>query len=198
MGSVYKHIQSKEDVLVALAVQMTHQTLTVISDILKLPYSLSSKIVALNLASEESMYIYPFGYRLFTMLNSLNLLNKASQGWVDKLATVSLQIHDCFENELSNAIEQGELILGSDNKDSLIEEFMLTHWTLSVGFPLVVSHSCNPNLAKETCNLSKPISLDHPLLKGTMRITNSYPWKNPASINELIEIEKNLISLGYR
>ncbi|MGF1909965.1 TetR/AcrR family transcriptional regulator [Vibrio kasasachensis] len=198
MGSVYKHIQSKEDVLVALAVQITQQSLNVITDVLKLPYPLSSKIVALNLVSHESMYIYPFGYQLFTMLNSLNLLNKASQTWIDKLAKVSAQIHDCFEQVLSHAIEQGELNCDEGERDSLIEEFMLTHWILNVGFPLVARHSCNPNMLKATCNLDHQISLEHPFIKATLRVTNSYPWSNPASRQDLNEIEKILISRGIR
>ena len=198
MGSVYKHIQSKEDVLVALAVQITQQSFDVITDVLALPYPLSSKIVALNLVSHESMYIYPFGYQLFTMLNSLNLLNKASQAWIDKLAKVSTQIHDGFEQGLLHAIEQGELACEEGYRDALIEEFMLTHWTLNVGFPLIAGHSCNPNMEKEACNWGQSISLEHPFIRATLRVTNSYPWSNPASLHDLNEIEKILLSRGLR
>lgn len=198
MGSVYKHIQSKEDVLVALAVQITQRSLDVIIDVLQLPYPLSSKVVALNLVSQESMYIYPFGYQLFTMLNSLNLLNKASQSWIDKLAKVSKQTHDHFEQVLLYAIEKGELICDEKDKDSLIEEFMLTHWTLHVGFPLIVSHVCNPNMARELYNLAKPVSLEHPFIRATLRVTKCYPWSQPASQQDLNEIEQILIARGLR
>ncbi len=49
MGSVYKHIQSKEDLLVALAAQMSSQIHHVFKTILELPYSAGAKLVSLQM-----------------------------------------------------------------------------------------------------------------------------------------------------
>lgn len=198
MGSVYKHIQSKEDVLVALSVRLDKQATVAVREVLALPYPLPVKIVAINLLSQEAMYLYPFGYQLMTMLSSQDLLAKASEKWLNKLTVASEEIKLCFEQALRQAVQSKELLCDEDEQESLIEEFILLNWAVSIGFPQIVNHPHDVYLTAEKRNVNVPLSIDHPLIRATIRMTNSYPWKNPISIETLKEVEQILKSRGMR
>ncbi|WP_333004451.1 TetR/AcrR family transcriptional regulator [Vibrio coralliilyticus] len=198
MGSVYKHIQSKEDVLVALSVRLDKQATAAVKEVLSLPYSLPTKIVAINLLSEKAMYLYPFGYQLMTMLSSQDLLAKASEKWLNKLSIAAEEIRLCFEQALRQAIQSQELLCNEDEQESLIEEFLLLNWAISIGFPQIVNHPHDVSITESKRNVNIPLSLEHPLIRATIRMTNSYPWKHPVSIEELSEIEQILQSRGMR
>ncbi|PSW16872.1 TetR/AcrR family transcriptional regulator [Photobacterium sanctipauli] len=198
MGSVYKHIQSKEDVLVALSVRLEQRAANVIEEVLALPFSLPTKIVAINLVSQEAMYLYPFGYQLMTLLNSKDLLAKASEKWLSKLNGVSNDIHHCFEGALKQAVIDNELLCAADEEEALIREFMLLQWAINVGFPQITNHHHDSYQIEEGTDASPALPLDHPLIKATVRMTNGYPWKAPVSSAELTEIEKILQQRGMR
>ncbi len=198
MGSVYKHIQSKEDVLVALSVRLDSQASNVIRLILALPYSLPAKIVAINLVSQEAMYSYSFSYQLLTMINSRDLLAKASDKWLTKLSLVSTEIRLQFQGALREAVGSEELLCEEEEKEALIEEFMLLHWAVNIGSPQILNHPHETHINEAKVNVNVPLTLDHPLLRATIRMTNSYPWKDPVTREELSDIEQVLIENDLR
>ncbi|AQS37078.1 transcriptional regulator, TetR family [Shewanella psychrophila] len=198
MGSVYKHIQSKEDVLVALSVRLDSQASNVIRFILALPYSLPAKIVAINLVSQESMYIYSFSYQLLTMISSRDLLAKASDKWLAKLSLVSTEIRFQFQDALREAVGSEELLCEEEEKEALIEEFMLLHWAVNIGSPQILNHPHETHINEAKVNVNVPLTLGHPLMRATIRMTNCYPWKYPVTRKELSEIEQVLIKNDLR
>ncbi|KPZ56801.1 MULTISPECIES: TetR/AcrR family transcriptional regulator [Pseudoalteromonas] len=198
MGSVYKHVQSKEDVLVALSVRIDSQALKVIQEVLALPYTLPVKIIAIHLLSQEAMYRYPFGYQLINMMSAEDLLAKASVNWVTKLAHKAQEIRGLFQNSLNEAVQKEELLCSAEEKDELIEEIMFLHWALNIAFPQILSQPYDTNKSSNRSVRSEPIALNHPIIRTAIRTTNSYPWKNPVSIKDLIAIEKLLIERGLR
>ncbi|MGF1789969.1 TetR/AcrR family transcriptional regulator [Photobacterium profundum] len=198
MGSVYKHIQSKEDVLVALSVRLDSQASNVIREILALPYSLPAKIVAINLVSQEAMYTYSFSYQLLTLLSSRDLLAKASDKWLTKLSLVSTEIRLQFQGALREAVRSEELLCEEEEKEALIEEFMLLHWAVNIGYTQILNHPHETHINEAKTNVNVPLTLDHPLLRATIRMTNSYPWKEPVTREELSEIELVLIENDLR
>ncbi len=197
MGSVYKHIQSKEDVLVALSVRMDTNAVKVMEQVLALPFSLPVKIVSLNLVSQQAMYQYPFAYQLLGMTNNRALLEKCSENWRLKLRQVSEKIRSCFEQALIESVNTAELICDEDS-EALIEEFMLMQWATSIGFPQIVNHPYDTYMTTEKKNANVSLSLDHPLIRASIRLTNSYPWKQPVTRGDLSKIEKVLIELSLR
>ncbi|MCG7584340.1 TetR/AcrR family transcriptional regulator [Photobacterium sp. OFAV2-7] len=196
MGSVYKHIQSKEDVLVALSVRLDNQASSVIRKILALPYSLPAKIVAINLVSQEAMYSYPFGYQLLAMLNSKDLLAKASDKWLTKLSLISMEIRSQFQDALRESVRTEELLCAEDEKEALIEEFMMLHWAVNIGYPQILNQPHDTYINEAKTNVNVPLTLDHPLVRATIRMTNSYPWKEPITRKVMSEIQQELITLG--
>lgn len=195
MGSVYKHIQSKEDVLVALSVQLNKRASKVIKKILSLPHPLPTKIVAINLVSEEAMYKYPFGYQLMTMINSEDLRAKASEKWLLRDAQISEEIRTYFKLALIEAVANQELLCNADEQEDLIEEFILMHWAVSVGIPQIVNYPYSASITENTKKHETHLSLDHPILKAAIRMTNSYPWKTPTSRADLEAVGKIIESI---
>lgn len=198
MGSVYKHIQSKEDVLVALSVRVDRQAYAIIREILQLPYSLPSKIVAINLVSQEAMYTYDFSYQMLSMLNSKDLLAKASQNWLSKFHQVSADIRGLFQEALLDAMHSDELLCEDNEKETLIEEFLLLHWAINLGYPQILNHPHETQIGQTQNHADVDWSLDHPLVKAMIRMTNSYPWKTPLELDELNELEQVLSEKGWR
>ncbi|QRG82279.1 TetR/AcrR family transcriptional regulator [Vibrio diabolicus] len=198
MGSVYKHIQSKEDVLVALSVRLDQQASRIIGDVLALPFPLPAKIVALNLVPQEVMYSYPFSHQLLTMLNSKDLLAKASEKWLSKLSLVSMEIRKRFKSALEEAVNNEELMCKAEEKEALIEEFILLQWAVNVGSPQILNYPHDTHINQAETNVNVPLTLDHPLLRATVRMTNSYPWKEPITPETLEKLEKEMTQLGLR
>lgn len=198
MGSVYKHIQSKEDVLVALAVRADMEAAKIIQDIFSLPFSLPAKIVSLNLVSQQAMYRYPFSYQLLTMVTNKDLIGKSSEKWHGKLGQISNTIRSLFERALIESIEKEELICDDCDKAALIQEFMLMHWAVSIGFPQIVNHPYDTYVTPEKYNANVGLSLEHPLIRAAIRMTNSYPWKELVTLADLSQLEQTLIELGLR
>lgn len=198
MGSVYKHIQSKEDVLVALSVRIDDRAFNVIREVLELPYSLPAKIVAIHLVSQEAMYEYSFSYQLLNMMCNKDLLAKASEKWLMKLASVSKEIRCLFQDALSTAVQTEELLCSDEEKEALIEEFMLLHWALNIGLSQILNHPYDTYINEAKTNVNVPLTLSHPLIRAAVRMTNSYPWKKIVSTEELEEIEQVLIARGFR
>ena len=79
MGSVYKHVQSKEDVLIALASFMFCKERALFEQLLSLPLTTPEKIIALSLLDKEKVQIYCFESQLGDMVGSKDLLDRGSE-----------------------------------------------------------------------------------------------------------------------
>lgn len=198
MGSVYKHVQSKEDVLVALSVRIDSQAKKVIQEVLALPYSLPVKIISIHLLSQEAMYKYPFGYQLLNMMSGEDLLVKASDKWISKLAKNSKEIRNLFQDALSMAVQREELLCSAEEEEGLIEEIMFLHWALNIAFPQILNQPYDTYDQNARSGSNKPLPLEHPIIRTAIRTTNSYPWKYPISAKDLFEVEQLLIERGLR
>jgi len=196
MGSVYKHIQSKEDVLVALAAQLSTQIFHVFKTILELPYSPGAKLVSLQMLNPSALYSQEFASQLFTLVANAPVLNRVSVRWRDELVQANEQINGLFVHMLKNAIEQQQLECHPDAAAPLIEEIILGHWSMNVGFIQVAQqqHACEPSL--DAC-LPFPLGILHPIVKSSLKLVNAYPWAQPVSETELQHLSKQLDQLGY-
>lgn len=198
MGSVYKHVQSKQDVLVALAARFEEHAIKLISEILDLPYSPQTKLVALQLLSPEVVYLYGFGGQLIYLLNNEDFLAKASEKWLMKFFDGSKKMEDKFESIMNEAADNGDLICTEDNRDELINDILMSQWALNVGFPQVVYHKSSARLVGNESELPFPLPLDHYIIRCTIRYMNSFPWKEPVNMQELEAIDKFLVNRGWK
>ena len=85
MGSIYKHIQTKEDVFVALATQMYKELHQVFSTILNLAIPFPLRLIALQLTGKESACCFEFGGHLEMLVSNEAVLQRASSNWLERI-----------------------------------------------------------------------------------------------------------------
>lgn len=199
MGSVYKHIQSKEDVLVALAVKVEEGAYSIISEILALPYSLPAKMVAINLVSPDVMYSHSFGSQLIHLLNNEDILAKASEKWLVKFFKSSDKFGDKFYSEVDKAIATGELQCSEDEKEELTEDLLMSHWAINIGFPEAIYHKYSAaKLVGEEAEMPYPLALNHSIIRCTTRLMNTFPWRKKVDMQELELLDQIITSRGLK
>jgi len=196
MGSVYKHIQSKEDLLVALAAQLSTQILHVFKTILELPYSAAAKLVSLQMLNPSALYSQEFASQLFILVANAPVLNRVSPRWRHELMQADEQISGLFVHMLKTAIKQQQLLCDDDLAEALIEEIIIGHWSMNVGFIQVVQQQQAYEKSKDKC-LPFPLAITHPIVQSSLKLVNAYPWAQPVTETELNALSKKLDQLGY-
>ncbi|MCW8932010.1 MAG: TetR/AcrR family transcriptional regulator [Gammaproteobacteria bacterium] len=196
MGSVYKHIQSKEDVLIALTTQMAERIYHVFQDILNLPLTTPEKMMAIQMLSPETLYIYPFGAPLCMLVSNEAILSKASRPWIEKLMKQEHAIEKLFVAELESAFDSGELQYEQAQKKEVIEELTVGHWAMGVGYLEVEYTRKARNLVGGDHQLPFPIQIDNPMIQAYLKLINGYSWKFPLTRNGLKKIHQLLEQHG--
>ncbi|WDD99044.1 TetR/AcrR family transcriptional regulator [Thalassomonas actiniarum] len=177
MGSIYKHVQSKEDVLVALAANMYANEAAMYHTVLTLPLTIPEKIIATNLIDRSKVQTYSFEGQLDNLVSSAALLKRGSPMWLDRMRNNSKKIEQEFDLLFSNAAQSGEFISGME----AVEEIGLLLWSLTAGyFQLVRQHQSllqGDNAAAGGAIVA--IAPDAPHIRGLKRILNAYEWQQP-------------------
>ncbi len=198
MGSVYKHIQSKEDVLVALATQMFQQLHHVFTQVLALPIPAANRFVAIHLIDFEKAGLYSFAPLLETLVSNEALLQRASPGWLQKMIKTDEALEAQFYQALMHQCETGELDLPEQEFDEIVEEIQVGQWTLGVGFTQVAMQRYSRHLVGAGVELPFPLHPQSTILKSATRLMNSYPWKTPVTIADLEKACELLKEKGLR
>src|SRR5688572_23596273 len=140
MGSIYKHIQSKEDVLVALGYRAQLHFEQVARRVMALPLPIVARIVALQLVDVQHTYPYSFGSQLITLLGNEAILRRASPRWLEKYLAHDVNLELFFERLMLDAAERGELIVAPDARRAMVNEINTATWALCVGHVQVMLH----------------------------------------------------------
>lgn len=181
MGSIYKHIQRKEDVLVALGYRAQMHFEQLVHRIMELPLPYSARVIALQLVESQHLYPYSFGAQLITLLGNEAILRRASPGWLEKYIARDIAVERLFNQQLRESAESGELLIEGD-KETLLNEINTALWALCVGHTQVMRQRNVRTLAVDTPRLE----LDSPIVRTLQRLTNTYPWREPLT-DELLE-----------
>ncbi|MCL9780207.1 TetR/AcrR family transcriptional regulator [Vibrio sp. S4M6] len=187
MGSVYKHVQAKEDVLVALTVSFLKHRFELFKPYFELPMTTPEKLLGVHLVSDEVLNLYSFDKSLEHLMANEAIMQKSSIGWNDKLRQINHQIYQQFRGILQQAIDSSELELQNEGPDGLTElEFGL--WALAVG---------NAHIERQTSMAQLPIkSLKSIQIQNVFRFINSFKWKTPLNDSSLVTVNKALASLN--
>lgn len=198
MGSIYKHIQTKEDVLVALAYRVYCNLFDVFSAIDSLPLTTPQRLVAAKLFCKEKVCLYEFDGHLENLVNSKAVLQRASAHWLEKMIRMDKSIEDLFTTIIRNGCNSGELIVELECQESLVEEINVGLWSLCVGFNQVVVQLDARNAIGEGTDLSLMVGPGSPIIKNVQRLVNSYPWKEPVTDFDIQMICDVLEARGLR
>lgn len=197
MGSVYKFVQSKEDIVIALACEAFRHKSSVFEQVLNLPLSAPEKILAISFISPEKLQRFAFDYDLETYTTNEAVLRRASQNWINKLIETSAHCEQLFTVKLTEDIIAGHLE-EVPNLSEVIEEIILSGWSMTVGYEQVRRVRQTRQLVDGTDSLMEPLKLNDPVARSMTRLLNSYPWRNPISETSLKTIDAELKTLNLR
>lgn len=201
MGSIYKHMQSKEDVLVALGCRAQSHFLKLIDRVMALPLPPVARIVAIKLVAHEHIWLYGFGPQLETLLANVPVLTRASRHWLDEYIARDIETEERFLRVIRDACVSGELDLNGgryaqDKNDTtaMADEIVTCVWAICVGHNQVQMQRHARQITATPCTLEIASSI----VQGMQRLVNSYPWKTPLSDELLKETCRQLTKQGLR
>ncbi|PKG38008.1 TetR/AcrR family transcriptional regulator [Psychromonas sp. Urea-02u-13] len=192
MGSVYKFVQCKEDVLIALATRMYQERHLVFKKVLSLPLTTPERLIAMSLLDCSKVDMYTFGNQLESIVNNEALMKRCSARWLTQMINCGERCQNLFQQFLQNAADSGELTSG--NRD--IEEIKIGIWSLSVGyFQSVRLHLDRHNEEQDNTNIAAQITENAFVLApndahvcNMRRLINSYDWKQNISDNDIKKV----------
>lgn len=197
MGSIYKFVQSKEDIVLALAHQsFTHLSAT-FQKVLALPLSAPEKLVAVCLISPAKTQLFEFEHDLQSYATNEAVIRRASPMWTNKMIEACGHCEAIFKLTLANDIKAGELEQ-VPNLNEVIEEIVISGWAMTVGYEEVRRVKQTSEVIDGTDSLQEPLALNDPMVRSMVRLLNTYPWRKPITQQSLQLIEQQLISLDLR
>lgn len=197
MGSIYKFVQSKEDIVIALACEAFRFKSAVYEQVLNLPLSAPEKILAVSLVAPTKLQRFTFDYDLETYATNEAVIRRASQNWINKMIETSAHCEELFKLTLTNDIIAGELE-HVPNLNEVIEEIILSGWSITVGYEQVRHVRQTRQVVDGTDSLMVPLTLNDPVIRSMTRLLNSYPWLNPICEASLPKIDAELKKLELR
>ena len=198
MGSIYKHMQSKEDVLVALGYHSNVQLRKVFHEVLSLPLPVSARLIAVQLFCHEKAALYRFSAHLDMLLGNEAILQRASERWLQRFIEEHIAIETLFRQTIFDACEAGELDVESGQRDAMAHEMVIAMWSLCVGHTQVLMQRSARNVigrgvARPTC-----LEFDSPIIRSIKTVLNSYPWKTPLTDDMIKQAISLLEQRGLR
>ncbi|MBQ4837861.1 MULTISPECIES: TetR/AcrR family transcriptional regulator [Pseudoalteromonas] len=197
MGSVYKFVQSKEDIVLALANESFTHLSSIFDQVLGLELSAPEKIIAISLISPLKLQLFEFDYALQTYATNEAVIKKGSTYWTGKIIEAQSRCESSFKLALVEAINAGELE-DVPNLSEAIEEIIISGWAMTVGYEQVQRVQQTKQIIEGTDSLLAPLPLNHPIIRSSVRLLNSYPWRQPINDASLKHIEQKLIALDLR
>lgn len=204
MGSVYKFVQCKEDVLIALATRMYQERQSVFKKVLALPLTTPERIIAISLLDFSKVQMYNFDNQLESIVNTEAMMKRCSERWLSLMIACGKQCETMFQQFLQNAANSGELTSGSRD----IEEINLGTWSLSVGyFQTVRLHQCWHNDLDENIDgiddeenekNTLVLTADNIHIRTMKRLVNTYDWQQKVSNDDIENICLHLADAELR
>lgn len=197
IGSVYKHVQSKEDVLLAVAVRMMKHQREVFSKTTSLPLTTPERLIGNMFLSPHKLNLYSFGVHLEMLICNEVVLERASSLWRERLMYGEREISEVFASPIYQAFDSGELML--DRKDfKQVMDVSIGLWSLFAGFVQVSYQKKARGLEGTADEVPPPMDPDHILVKGAQHLINTLPWEKPLD-DQGIEKACGLVAeCGYR
>lgn len=201
MGSVYKFVQSKEDILLALASQSFKYGSEVFDKVLSLPMSTPEKVLAVSLIAPKKLHCFDFDYELQSYATNEAVIRRASPMWTGKVIEACTRCESLFRQTLCQGIREGELQVdckAEGDLESTMEEIIISGWAMTTGYEQVLRVKQTQQIVEGTESLSEALQITDPVIRSLVRLLNSYPWKHPITNDSLERIEAELSKLDLR
>ena len=195
MGSIYKHVQSKEDVLVALATRVQRHYHNDVSRLMALPLTPVQRIIAINLMDAVKLRLYSFDHHLGVLMNSAAVLKRASAHWRDKLMASELQCDKLYTDFFQGLANSGELSITSP---TTVEELELASWTITVGYWQIARQYRLRMNPEELDGDITPLTAESPVIKMVQRLLSTFDWRQPLTDEQVVQTCHILEQHGLR
>jgi len=208
MGSVYKFVQCKEDVLIALATRMYQKRQSIFKKVLALPLTTPERIISISLLDFSKVEMYNFDQQLESIVNTEAMMKRCSERWLRQMIACGERCQTMFQIFLQNAADSGELTSG--NRD--IEEIKLGTWSLAIGyFQTVQLHQrwrsgtednteeiISANVEEKNESITCSLAADDVHIRSMKRLINTYDWQKVISENDIENVCKQLTNAQLR
>jgi AcrR family transcriptional regulator len=198
MGSVYKQVQTKEDVLVALATQHFARMRDRFEEILTLPLSMPERLIAVHQMDPAKVQAHSFDAHLEMLIGNEALLLRASRGWHERMTRQDVAIEDLFASKIEQACEAGELLVDEDERQATLDQLCASLWSMYVGYMQVNMQRHARTLLGTPVPLPYPLAMNDPLLQSIKRLLNTFPWKTALDDAGIERANKALEEKGFR
>jgi AcrR family transcriptional regulator len=196
MGSVYKFVQCKEDLLIALATKMYQERQRLFQQVLSLPLTTPERIIAISLLDFSKVRMYSFDDQLESIVNTKAIMKRSSRRWLEKMISCCQRCENSFLHFLQAAANSGELTSGERD----IEEINLSSWSLAVGYFQTVRLHHNRNeeqdIKEEEC--FPALEPDNLHIRSLQRLMNTFDWQVKVRDKDIIKTCECLVAHGFR
>jgi AcrR family transcriptional regulator len=194
MGSIYKHVQCKEDIIVALATRFFRHQSGIFKQVLDMPLTTPEKIIAISLLKPSKVQVYPFDAYLESFAANELVIGRASEFWTDRMVKAGEECGGIFDKCMQEASELGELTVSGE----MIDEINLGCWALTVGYQQVQRVVQIRNISEGTDSLQEPVATDSHIVICMQRLLNSYQWQTALNSSGIEKVAHMLIEQGLR
>jgi AcrR family transcriptional regulator len=194
MGSIYKHIQSKEDVLLALGHRSRLHFEALARRVLALPLPIAARLVAVQLVDPEHASPFSFGAELTTLLANEAILRRGSRGWLDKYLAADMAVEQLFYAQLDRAFDDGEILGDVERKATLLDAINTAVWSLCVGYLQVTRQRGVRALGANATRLE----VDSTIVQALRRLLSTYEWRAPLTDEWIARTGEALEDMGLR
>ncbi|NIB43564.1 TetR/AcrR family transcriptional regulator [Pseudomaricurvus alkylphenolicus] len=202
MGSIYKHVHTKEDVLIALGMHTFENLQSVFRRILALDdLTPAQRLLAISLFDYNKVDPYPFSRHLEMLISSDAVQRRGSAHWLEKLTQSNAGCMQIFREFLEKTVEQDNL--GTEGEPlEYLERLNLAIWTMGVGHIQVVlqQYSLKSRLAENAADhgLPFPLPVNDPHVVNMQQLINSFLWREPLQPEHILQVAERLEELGLR
>ncbi len=195
VGSLYKHVQSKEDLLVALATRTSRHTRRLYGEILGSDLSSPQRIIALSLLDPKKTRLFNFDEHLNTLICSEAILQRASSQWLGQLREAAESIDGMFSEFFHAAAANGELAIADEDE---LNTLSMGCWSMCAGFQHIALMRHVRGGDRQEHILQYPLQADDYPIVCTQRLLNTYQWQAPLTRIGIDKACATLVAMGYR
>lgn len=195
VGSLYKHVQSKEDLLVALATRLSQHTRRLYGEILGADLSSPQRIIALSLLNPEKTRLFNFDEHLNTLISSEAILRRASTQWLGQMREAAESIDLMFSEFFHAAAANGELAIADEDE---LNTLSMGCWSMCAGFQHIALMRHVRGGERQEQTLQYPLQPDDYPIVCTQRLLNTYQWQAPLTRIGIDKACATLVAMGYR
>jgi len=197
MGSIYKHVQCKEDIIFALAIRVYRHQSSVFEQVMALELTTPEQLIGITLLNPLKTQVYAFDAHLEAFVTNELVVKRTSPMWRERMIDAHQHCEELFNRCMSLAAHSGELS-GAGDIEQLIEEINLGGWALTVGYQSVMRVVQIREIAQGDAKLYQPVAVDAPIVRIFTRLFNSYQWQTPLDKVGIDKTAKLLVGLGLR